>query len=404
MAIGSGDIRFSVSGTITLGSTLPAIASTTTIDGSGQAIAVSGANAYQVLVVRSAATLNLNSMTLSDAYSNSSSGWGGAIYSQGTLIVSNSTVSSSYAPYGGGIFNDHGSLTVTDSTVNGNSAGYGGGIYNFGNPSGTGSTLAITNSTISGNNASSYGGVFNDGGIATVNSTTISGNSGGLVIVNNGTITLTNTILASNRPNCGVVTGTLNDGGYNISDDSSCGFGSPTGANGQTLGDNVNPLLDPNGLQNNGGPTETIALQSTSPAIDAIPQGNANCPGTDQRGAPRPAPGYTACDVGAFEYGTFLIATPTARSLSDSHGDASRNIYCDRHCHRDADCDRYSNGHRDPNCDSDAHCDSNRDINSYRDGNGNSDPYRDSDHQRNRHADGDRNSRVQHYLQRDLQR
>jgi CSLREA domain-containing protein len=316
VAIGSGDIRFSVSGTITLGSTLPAIASTTTIDGSGQAVTVSGANAYQVLVVRSAATLNLNSMTISNAYSNSSSGWGGAIYSQGTLTVSNSTVSSSYAPYGGGIFNDHGSLTVTDSTVNGNSAGYGGGIYNFGNPSGTGSTLAITNSTISGNNASSYGGVFDDGGIATVNSTTISGNSGGLVIVNNGTITLTNTILASNRPNCGVVTGTLNDGGYNISDDSSCGFGSPTGANGQTLGDNVNPLLDPNGLQNNGGPTETIALQSTSPAIDAMPQGNANCPGTDQRGAPRPAPGYTACDVGAFEYGTFLIATPTATSTA----------------------------------------------------------------------------------------
>jgi hypothetical protein len=34
------------------------------------------------------------------------------------------------------------------------------------------------------------------------------------------------------------------DGGYNISDDGTCGFGSITGANGQTLGDSVNPLLN----------------------------------------------------------------------------------------------------------------------------------------------------------------
>src|SRR5208282_5959284 len=97
-------------------------------------------------------------------------------------------------------------------------------------------------------------------------------------------------------------------GGYNISDDDSCGFGTSTGANGQTLGDNVTPLLDPNGLENNGGPTETLALQSGSPtsgsgnpAIAAIPA--TNCPATDQRGALRPAPGYNACDIGAFEYG-----------------------------------------------------------------------------------------------------
>ncbi len=71
----------------------------------------------------------------------------------------------------------------------------------------------------------------------------------------------------------------ITDGGDNIADDASCGFGVSHGASGQTLGDNVNPLLDPNGLQNNGGPTETISLQETSPAVAAIPA--AQCPATD---------------------------------------------------------------------------------------------------------------------------
>jgi hypothetical protein len=42
----------------------------------------------------------------------------------------------------------------------------------------------------------------------------------------------------------------------------------------------TDPLLDPAGLQNKG-PTETIALQSMSPAIDVIPV--SDCPATDQR-------------------------------------------------------------------------------------------------------------------------
>ena len=110
------------------------------------------------------------------------------------------------------------------------------------------------------------------------------------------------------------------DGGYNISDDTSCGFAG-TGTNGQTLGDGVNPLLDPNGLQNNGGPTQTIALQSTSPAISAIPP--ADCPSTDQRGDPRPAAGQTACDIGAFE-GSIPAPTPTATATSTTTATATQ--------------------------------------------------------------------------------
>jgi hypothetical protein len=60
----SNTINFNVSGTITLTNTLPAIANSSpgssTIDGSGQAITLDGANAYQILTVNSGATLNLN--------------------------------------------------------------------------------------------------------------------------------------------------------------------------------------------------------------------------------------------------------------------------------------------------------------------------------------------------------
>ncbi|HXP85894.1 MAG TPA: choice-of-anchor Q domain-containing protein [Bryobacteraceae bacterium] len=62
--------------------------------------------------------------------------------------------------------------------------------------------------------------------------------------------------------------------------------------------------LDPAGLQNNGGPTPTIALLPTSPAVDAIPVSACtdfagNPVKTDQRGVPRPQ--GRACDIGAFE-------------------------------------------------------------------------------------------------------
>jgi CSLREA domain-containing protein len=47
-------------GTILLGSTLPGIVHTLTIDGTTENITVSGATAYQVLVVNPGATLDLN--------------------------------------------------------------------------------------------------------------------------------------------------------------------------------------------------------------------------------------------------------------------------------------------------------------------------------------------------------
>jgi len=79
----------------------------------------------------------------------------------------------------------------------------------------------------------------------------------------------------------------------------------PTGINRPGDLNNTDPLLG--SLQNNGGPTQTMALLSGSPAIDAgNPAGCTDGLGhllkTDQRGMPRPDPeDKGGCDMGAYE-------------------------------------------------------------------------------------------------------
>jgi CSLREA domain-containing protein len=87
-APGSGDdtITFSVSGTITLGSTLPAIASgmgALTIDGSGQTNTISGNNLVGVFFINSGAILTLQNITIA----NGRGEMGGGVLNIGTLNV-----------------------------------------------------------------------------------------------------------------------------------------------------------------------------------------------------------------------------------------------------------------------------------------------------------------------------
>jgi len=127
---------------------------------------------------------------------------------------------------------------------------------------------------------------------------------------------VTNTIIA-NSTSGGSCAGDVTDGGHNIDDGTTCGFTGTdcTNTTGTSFCD-TNPVLDPAGLQNNGGPTQTIALQATSAAVDAGNEticskttGTAPVNSLDQRGFARPGGGHTHCSIGAFEF--YFPPTPT---------------------------------------------------------------------------------------------
>jgi CSLREA domain-containing protein len=73
---------------------------------------------------------------------------------------------------------------------------------------------------------------------------------------------------------------------------------------------NTNPLLEP--LADNGGPTKTMALSVSSPAINTADAKAAVCPSTDQRGVSRPQ--GAGCDIGAYEY--VFPETPSATTTT----------------------------------------------------------------------------------------
>ena len=245
---------------------------------------------------------------------------GGGIYNSGALIISNSIISGNHAgsycnanpcsAVGGGIYNHGTSMMINNSTLTANSAGtacstsiscqvgVGGAFYTFGG------TVTLNNSTVSGSSAyrcsgvcgGTGGAIVNGSGNLAMNNGTVSGNSAG-GIVNGGTATLQNSIVANNSgSNCG---GTITSHGYNLSSDGTCNFNHAGDL------DNHDPMLGP--LQNNGGPTQTMALLPGSPAIDAgNPSGCTDGQGhlltTDQRGQPRPdKEDKIGCDMGAFE-------------------------------------------------------------------------------------------------------
>ncbi len=69
-------------------------------------------------------------------------------------------------------------------------------------------------------------------------------------------------------------------------------------------------------LADNGGPTQTMAIGPDSPAFNT----GADCPASDQRGAPRPQAG--GCDSGAFELALGLSVNPGLLAVAS----AERNV------------------------------------------------------------------------------
>jgi hypothetical protein len=91
---------------------------------------------------------------------------------------------------------------------------------------------------------------------------------------------------------CYQAAGTFTDEGYNLDSDGSCALNSASPYFDL-------PSTDPDlgDLQNNGGPTDTMALLAGSPAIEYVTAVSGLCPLTDQRGAARNTP----CDIGAYD-------------------------------------------------------------------------------------------------------
>lgn len=337
-----------------------------TINGSGQAFTIIDGNAAdRVFDVHEDASLRMRDVTVTNGNIKSQ---GGGIRSEGALTLTDVTLSDNIGKDGGGLsvrkggssatltrvefannsadnggglhIKDDTTLTITDSTFDRNSADKKGGGLHLDK-----AVVSIRRTTIAGNDAEDGGGIFIKGGNTnvTLENVTISANTatkegGGIQKEGNGTTRLLNvTVYGNGSPRGGGLRGkdgtlsvlnsiianstqgtdcdgTITSQGHNLDSDSSCQLTQAGDLPG------IDPLLDP--LQNNGGQTETHALQDSSPARDA--GANATCLAIDQRGISRPIDGnadnIAVCDIGAFEadslYPDYLIQK-TATTLSD---------------------------------------------------------------------------------------
>jgi len=280
-------------------------------------------------------------ITNSTISGNTASDDGGGLYfyGSGDLTITNSTITGNTGASGegGGIGFDRGNdLTITNSTISGNTAGTDGGGIKFDR----GDVLTITNSTISGNTSGRKGGgLYLDGdGVMTITNSTIAGNTaadtGGGIAVRGGGITLLQSTISGNTA------GGFGDGLYLRSPNSDpVGLiGSIISANGEFDIDtnstisvtSTNSLLGTNGagitiidaggtitstdpglaaLADNGGPTQTMALLLSSPAIDTGPDPVPSFTGNefDQRGAGYPRVVNGRVDIGAYEFAPEVV-------------------------------------------------------------------------------------------------
>ena len=299
-----------------------------------------------------AAISNYNgTASVSDCTISGDHGFSAALNNQGVMTVNNSTVSNNQATDsegGGGVFNQ-GTLTINNSTIAGNkviappggftsSGGYvppgygvGGGIYMIGGTLSINSSTLANNQAIGGTATTVYnnpagtgqgGGLYIAGGTVSIDHSTLAGNeaSGGAGIIPGvgygggiynaagaSALQIHDTILADNTADFDPdLDGSFTSQGYNL-------IGNSAGGSGFAASDllNLDPQLGP--LQNNGGPTQTMALLPGSPAIDA--GDNNGAPDYDQRG-----PGFArivngTIDIGAFEVQSSNVTQPSNRTV-----------------------------------------------------------------------------------------
>jgi hypothetical protein len=267
---------------------------------------------------------------------NGGSGDGGAVYvAGGNVTLENDTLGENIAQggtggsglevgtagysgvgSGGGLYVAAGNVTLLNDTLSRNGA-VGGGVNV---PAGPDVPTALGTLSIStpGNPTQNNQVILVNNSITGpfVPPTVGSGSGGGLHLVNGSTVSLTNTLIADNVVAGAAVAGSAPSdpdlsGNLASSDHDLIGQGSGSnlsnGVNGNQVGTPstpLNPVLSP--LQNNGGPTATMALLPGSPAIDAGNSSASNLPRNDQRGYNRIA--GAAVDIGAYEAQGFTLS------------------------------------------------------------------------------------------------
>jgi hypothetical protein len=185
--------------------------------------------------------------------------------------------------FGGGIYVASGSVTILAGTIAGGGSG----------------------TTITQGNAA-YGGSGGPGGEPPTGATGGTGPGGrgiggGLFTAAAGTTSIKDTLIAGNTATTDPdVSGPVASSDADLIGDNGTGSsGLANGSHGDQVGGNGLPVIYPQlgTLKNNGGPTMTMALAATSPAVNAGDA--AGAPATDQRGFARVV--GTGIDLGAFE-------------------------------------------------------------------------------------------------------
>jgi predicted outer membrane repeat protein len=296
---------------------------------------------------------------------NTASFEGGGVYGRGNLVMEGSTISGNSGDSGGGAW-VKGDISITTSTFDNNtsSANCGGALY----AATDNGTITITNSTFSNNTSTDcHGGAIDinrNGNMVVIANTTITGNSalaGGGLHANSGnnvslfmdtisgnTATSTDALYSGGgvhfyggltRPVMLTMVGTIVSGNSAVAGPADFGVGnSTTGLYSITINDSLIGDVDSrltvtgsgnvistspglSALADNGGPTKTMALLSTSPAVDAGPNPVPTAPGWvpifDQRGAGFARVVGTKSDIGAFEIQATPAPTTTTTVASD---------------------------------------------------------------------------------------
>jgi predicted outer membrane repeat protein len=165
--------------TITLGATLvlSEAAGPEVIDGPGAGlVAISGNNTSVPFSIAADTVASISGLSIIDGNGT----YGGGLFNEGTLTITNTTFTGNSAPYGGAIYTRalgddplDGVLTLTGDTFSSNSAtAESGAIDNW-----AGGTVTVTGDTFTGNSAPNGGAIGNEWGSVVVSNSTFSDNT-----------------------------------------------------------------------------------------------------------------------------------------------------------------------------------------------------------------------------------